>query len=182
MRIYIQTARGNGTQSQSQSQSHHALRPCVSLKFVAGWLLAGYIYIHLYSRTMRSFLFFSAVLGFLVLFFAAEGQAQSTTATPTAATTSLTPAMSSSSVAAFFSALATTAPQQPGSGSQAGDAGSANSGVNSAAGAAGSDTGSITLSRGAIIGIVIVVACVVIFGSKFFPSSFTIPCLAPCAY
>lgn len=102
-----------------------------------------------------------------MLFLASEGHAQSTTATPTAATTSLTPAMSSSSVAAFFSALATTAPQQPGSGSQAGDAGSANSGVNSAAGAAGSDTGSITLSRGAIIAIVIVVSCVVIFGSKF---------------
>lgn len=74
--------------------------------------------------------------------------------------------MSSSSVASYFSSLATSAPIQPGSGPAAGDAGSSagSSTGDSDQGAAGPDSGSITISRGGIIAIIVVVVCVVIFG------------------
>jgi len=103
------------------------------------------------------------LLGLLFLLLR-HGDAQETSTAPTT-TTSLTPAMSSASVAAFFSALATTAPQQPGNGEPAGDAGSVSTpGGDSDAGASGTDSESITLSRGAIIAIIVIVVSVIIFG------------------
>lgn len=72
------------------------------------------------------------------------------------------------------------------SGPTAGDAGSTAGAGDSAAGAAGHDGGSITLSRGAIIAIIVVASVICILGSKFSQSkiklvykltSFQLPCL-----
>ncbi|RFU35151.1 hypothetical protein B7463_g1230, partial [Scytalidium lignicola] len=86
--------------------------------------------------------------------------------TPTSTAVVLTPAMSSASVASFFSSLATTAPQQPGNGPAPGDAASAggDSSVDSDAGASGSDSGGISLSRGGLIAMIVVIVFVVLLG------------------
>lgn len=109
----------------------------------------------------------SLMLNFLFL----KVQAQDSSAQPTSTQSyaSLSPAMSSSSVASYFSSLATSAPVQPGSGPSAGDAGSSagSSTGDSDAGASGSSSGSITISKGGIIAIIIAVVCVVIFGSEY---------------
>jgi hypothetical protein len=112
----------------------------------------------------------SLMLNFLVLKTNAQDSISSAQAA-TATTYSLSPAMSSSSVASYFSSLATSAPIQPGNGPSAGDAGSSagSSAGDSDEGAAGPDSGSITISRGGIIAIIVVVVCVVIFGSTFAP-------------
>ncbi|KAL3422087.1 hypothetical protein PVAG01_06242 [Phlyctema vagabunda] len=116
---------------------------------------------------MRATLLFSLMLNFLFLHQVAA-QTQSITANPTLTTfISITPEMSSSSVASFFSALATSVPQQPGEGPSAGDVGSANDGstADSDAGASGGGSdGGIELSRGGIIAIVVVVASIVLIG------------------
>ncbi|QSZ36145.1 hypothetical protein DSL72_007270 [Monilinia vaccinii-corymbosi] len=71
--------------------------------------------------------------------------------------------MSSSSVAAFFSALATSEPSAPGNPS-AGDAASSGSGPDSDAGASGTSNGSVQLSNGAMIAIIVAVIGVCLFG------------------
>ena len=118
---------------------------------------------------MRAFFFLSSALSFLFLN-QALAQDSSTSSQPPATSTfvSLTPAMSSSSVASYFSAIATSAPQQPGSGPSAGDVGSSSgsNGADSEAGASGGSSGSIEISRGGIIAIIVCVSVVVIFGSK----------------
>lgn len=115
---------------------------------------------------MRTLFLFSLLLNLLCL--TVQAQDSISSAQPSSAThqVSLSPAMSSSSVASYFSSLATSAPIQPGAGPSAGDAGSsASSGTgDSEAGASGSSSGSITLSRGGIIAIIVVVVCVVLFG------------------
>ena len=119
---------------------------------------------------MRSFFLLSLMLNFLALQIYAQDSVSEAqpTATPTQFT-SLTPAMSSSSVASYFSALATSEPIQPGNGPAAGDVGSAagSSIGDSDAGAAGNSSGSFTISSGGIIAIITVAVCVVIFGSAF---------------
>jgi hypothetical protein len=116
---------------------------------------------------MRSFFLLSLMLNFLVLNARAQDSVSSVQPTSTISYTSLSPAMSSSSVASYFSSLATSAPIQPGSGPSAGDAGSSagSSTGDTDAGASGPDSGSITISKGGIIAIIVVVVCVVIFGS-----------------
>ncbi|KAB8293830.1 hypothetical protein EYC80_009311 [Monilinia laxa] len=73
--------------------------------------------------------------------------------------------MSSSSVASFFSALATSEPSAPGDPS-AGDAASSvgSNGADSDAGASGTSSGSVQLSNGAMIAIIIAVIGVCLFG------------------
>ncbi|CAG8951205.1 hypothetical protein HYFRA_00007952 [Hymenoscyphus fraxineus] len=111
---------------------------------------------------MKSFLLISFLLNFLLL--NATAQDFITTAKPTATSSVvLTPEMSASAASSFFSSLATTAPQQPGE-ALPGDAGSNAGAGDSAAGAAGHDAGSITLSRGAIIAIIVIASMVCIFG------------------
>jgi hypothetical protein len=117
---------------------------------------------------MRTILLLSLTLNFLFLK-VVLAQDFSTISAPPSATTSfvsLTPEMSSSSVASFFSALATTAPQQPGGDPGAGDVSSSPGQGDTDAGASGSDSGSITISKGGIIAIIVCVVFVVIFGSK----------------
>ena len=117
---------------------------------------------------MRGLFLLSLMLSFLSLRTNAQDYISSASV---AATTSysLSPAMSSSSVASYFSALATSAPIQPGSGPVAGDAGSSpgSSAGDSDAGAAGPDSGSFTISRGGIIAIIVIVVCVVMLGSTW---------------
>ncbi|TVY24961.1 hypothetical protein LHYA1_G006119 [Lachnellula hyalina] len=107
------------------------------------------------------------LLAFLLNIFFLQATAQDSTAssapTPTSSV-SLTPAMSSSAVAAQFSSLATSSPQQPGDGPAAGDAGSSAGAGDSNAGAAGGDSGSITLSRGAIIALITIAGTICIVG------------------
>lgn len=116
---------------------------------------------------MRTFLLLLSLT--LIVFFSKVIAQDPVTSAPAPAVTtfvSLTPEMSASSVSSYFSALATSAPQQPGDGPSAGDAGSSAGAGDSDAGASGSDSGSITVSRGGIIAIVVCVSFVVIFGSK----------------
>ncbi|KAJ8062844.1 hypothetical protein OCU04_008099 [Sclerotinia nivalis] len=73
--------------------------------------------------------------------------------------------MSSSSVASFFSALATSepsAPNDPSAGDAASSAGS--NGADSDAGASGTSSGGVQLSTGALIAIIIAVIGVCLFG------------------
>ncbi|APA08534.1 hypothetical protein sscle_04g033040 [Sclerotinia sclerotiorum 1980 UF-70] len=73
--------------------------------------------------------------------------------------------MSSSSVASFFSALATSepsAPNDPSAGDAASSAGS--NGVDSDAGASGTSSGGVQLSTGALIAIIVAIIGVCIFG------------------
>ena len=131
----------------------------------------GYILLLIEERNELSFLF-SLVLNLLIskrLVLAQDPASASSTVPIATSSTSLTPAMSSSSVASYFSALATSVPIQPGNGPSAGDAGSsaASSTGDSDAGAAGSSSGSITISKGGMVAIIIVVVCVVIFGSAY---------------
>ncbi|RQM05992.1 hypothetical protein DH86_00002546 [Scytalidium sp. 3C] len=74
--------------------------------------------------------------------------------------------MSSSSVASFFSALATTAPLQPGSGPAPGDPSSSGGSpaVDSDAGASGPSSGGINMSRGGLIAMIVAIVCVVVIG------------------
>lgn len=118
---------------------------------------------------MRSLFLLSWMLNFLFLKTNAQDSISSAQAAATTTSYSLNPAMSSSSVASYFSSLATSAPIQPGSGPSAGDAGSSagSSTGDSNEGAAGPDSGSITISRGGIIAIIVVVVCVVVFGGMF---------------
>jgi len=102
----------------------------------------------------------------LHLFFLKTIAQQSPSPIETTTSVSLTPEMSASSVASYYSSLATSAPIQPGSGPSAGDAGSSagSSAGDSDAGASGSDSGSITLSKGGIIAIIVIVVFVLVFG------------------
>jgi hypothetical protein len=135
---------------------------------------------------MKSILFLSLMLSYLLQVSAQGSQSSvtsqssvasqnSVTAAPSPTTTAftLTPQESASSLASYYSALATSAPIQPGSGPLPGDAGSSAGSSQSAseAGASGSDSGSFTLSKAGIIAIAVVVSCVVIFGSKSHPTS-----------
>jgi len=118
---------------------------------------------------MRTILCLSLSLNFLFLkvIFAQDSSSSGITSAPPSATTafvSLTPAMSSSSVASFFSALATTAPEQPGGDPAAGDVSSSPGAGDTDAGAAGPDSGSINISKGGVIAIVVCVVFVVIVG------------------
>lgn len=104
----------------------------------------------------------------LNLFFFHKITAQSTISpqsTATATPISLTPAMSSSSVASLFSALATTTPQQSGGGAAPGDSSDSGSGVDSDAGASGGSSGGIQLSKAGLIAVIVVIVAVVVFGS-----------------
>ena len=120
---------------------------------------------------MRSYLCPSLVL---TLFFCIPAIAQNsvfttTTIAPSAATTSydsLTPAMSSSSVASYFAALATSAPQQPNDDPSAGDVGSSAGAGDSDAGASGSSSGTLEISKNGLIALIVCVSFVVLFGSK----------------
>ncbi|KAM3066155.1 hypothetical protein ACMFMG_010504 [Clarireedia jacksonii] len=87
------------------------------------------------------------------------------TPSPTSSSIELTPAMSSSSVASFFSALATTEPAAP-DGPAAGDAGSSASspGADSDAGASGTSSGSVQMSTGVMVAIIVAVVGVCLFG------------------
>lgn len=107
----------------------------------------------------------------------------------TTSSVSLTPQMSASAVSSLYSVLATSSPQQPGTGKsiylenytttrtdksigpQPGDAGSSggSSSVDSEAGASGSDNSSINISHGAVIAIIVVAVFVCVFGSKSQP-------------
>ncbi|KAI9054352.1 hypothetical protein LZ554_001515 [Drepanopeziza brunnea f. sp. 'monogermtubi'] len=78
---------------------------------------------------------------------------------------SMTPEMSAASVSSVFYALKTSAPQQPGNGPVAGDAGSSASTSDSNAGASGSDGGSVSISRGGIIAIIAIAVSVCIIGA-----------------
>ncbi|KAG4421805.1 hypothetical protein IFR04_005055 [Cadophora malorum] len=89
----------------------------------------------------------------------------STTAATTISTISLTPEMSASAVSSLYQTLATSVPSQPGDGPAAGDAGSSPGSGDSAAGAAGADHGSIAISRGGIIAIIVVAVSVCILGA-----------------
>ncbi|PQE21466.1 hypothetical protein CJF30_00008315 [Rutstroemia sp. NJR-2017a BBW] len=73
--------------------------------------------------------------------------------------------MSSSSVASFFSALATAEPAAP-DGPAAGDAGSSagSSGADSDAGASGTSSGSVQMSTGVMVAIIVAVVGVCLFG------------------
>ncbi|KAK0109765.1 hypothetical protein ONS95_002441 [Cadophora gregata] len=73
--------------------------------------------------------------------------------------------MSASAVSSFYQTLATSTPSQPGDGPSAGDAGSSPGSGDSAAGAAGADHGSIAISRGGIIAIIVVGVSVCILGA-----------------
>lgn len=113
---------------------------------------------------MRSILLLSLTLNFLFLKVIAQNSVTSSPAAATTSYVSLTPEMSASSVSSYFAALATSAPQQPGDDPSAGDASSTSSAGDSDAGAAGSDSGSITISKGGIIAIIVCVSFVVLFG------------------
>jgi hypothetical protein len=65
-------------------------------------------------------------------------------------------------------------PTQPGDEPAPGDVGSSAGPGDSDAGAAGSDHGSITVSKGAFIAIIVVVVCVVLFGSMSLNFSYRI--------
>jgi hypothetical protein len=65
---------------------------------------------------MRTILLLSLLVNFLFLQATAQDSITSSDPSSPTSSVSLTPAMSSSSVAAQFSALATSAPQQPGDG------------------------------------------------------------------
>jgi hypothetical protein len=97
----------------------------------------------------------------------AQLHAATVTPSPTSSSIELTPAMSSSSVASFFSALATTEPTAP-DGPAAGDAGSSagSSGADSDAGASGTSAGSVQMSTGVMVAIIVAVVGVCLFGSK----------------
>ena len=71
---------------------------------------------------------------------------------------------SMASVSSAFAAAITNPIQQ--GGAQAGDAASIDDGSGDLAGASGGEQSSITISKGGIIAIAVVVSCVVIFGSK----------------
>ncbi|XMA09371.1 hypothetical protein WAI453_002162 [Rhynchosporium graminicola] len=123
---------------------------------------------------MKSILLLNLFLRFLFpLIVAAQDSLSSTEISPPARTTttaptstiSQTPEMVSSSVASVFSALATSAPTQPGDGPAAGDAGSSPTSGDSTAGAAGADHGSIAISKGGIVAIIVVAVSVCIFGA-----------------
>ncbi|PBP25674.1 hypothetical protein BUE80_DR003410 [Diplocarpon rosae] len=73
--------------------------------------------------------------------------------------------MSASSVASVFSALATSVSQQPGNGPAAGDAGSSASTGDTDAGASGADHGSISISRGGVIAIIVVAVFICVLGA-----------------
>ncbi|TGO33925.1 hypothetical protein BHYA_0221g00150 [Botrytis hyacinthi] len=101
-----------------------------------------------------------------------SSQSQLSTETPSPSLTtsiSLTPAMSSSSVASFFAALATSEPSAPNN-PPAGDAASTggSTGADSDAGASGTSSGGVQLSNGAMIAIVIAVIGVCLFGTTLF--------------
>ncbi|TAQ85988.1 hypothetical protein B7494_g5688 [Chlorociboria aeruginascens] len=113
---------------------------------------------------MRSILFLSFLLNFLFLKTIAQNSSVSTTQAPATTTfVSLTPEMSANSVSSVFSALASSDPLQAGS-PEPGDAGSSPTSGDSTAGASGPDSGSITLSKGGLIAIIIVVVVISVFG------------------
>lgn len=106
---------------------------------------------------MKTYIVLSTLLNFAYL-----ATAQSSTKTSTAAAAKTSNAFP----------LSTENPTQI----QGGDPGDANSssgnGVDSAAGASGSDTGSFgQLSHAGLIAIIVVVSCVVVFGSKLPPQA-----------
>jgi len=115
-----------------------------------------------------SFLFTSCWLSFAYLTNAQYNYADFITG-PVPTATIITPEMAASaaSVSSAFAAMITGTIQHQGG--AAGDASSSNEGASSAneAGASGSDTQSITISKGGIIAIAVVVSCVVVFGSTF---------------
>jgi len=124
---------------------------------------------------MRTILLLSLTLNLLCLLVqkvvaqdssSSASSAPSVTSQPPASTSfvSQTPEMSASSVSSFFNALATSVPQQPGDDPAPGDAGSSAGAGDTDAGAAGSDSGSITVSRGGMIAIIVCVVFVVVFG------------------
>ena len=117
---------------------------------------------------MKTILLLSLMLHFFLHKVIAQDSISSSQAAATTTFVSLTPEMSSSSVSSYFSSLATSAPEQPGNGPSAGDVGSSagTSAGDSNAGAAGPDSGSITLSKGGIIAIIVCVVFVIIFGSE----------------
>ncbi|KAH7336356.1 hypothetical protein BKA65DRAFT_553012 [Rhexocercosporidium sp. MPI-PUGE-AT-0058] len=73
--------------------------------------------------------------------------------------------MSASAVSSLYQTLATSVPSQPGDGPSAGDAGSSPTSGDSAAGAAGADHGSIAISRGGIIAIIVMAVSVCVLGA-----------------
>lgn len=83
---------------------------------------------------------------------------------PTATSFSPQQIASMASVSSAFAAAITNPIQQ--GGAQAGDAASVDDGSGDLAGASGGESNSITISKGGIIAIAVVVSCVVIFGSK----------------
>lgn len=100
-------------------------------------------------------------------FAAAQVNDKSMTTTALEATpTSYSPQQiaSMASVSSAFAAAITNPIQQ--GGAQAGDAASVNDGSGDLAGASGGEQSSITISKGGIIAIAVVVSCVVIFGSR----------------
>lgn len=125
-------------------------------------------HILLHVIKMRTILLLSLMLNFLFHKAIAQDSISSSQAAATTTFVSLTPEMSASSVSSYFSALATSAPEQPGNGPSAGDAASApgSSAADSIAGASGPDSGSITLPRGGIIALIVCVVGVCIFGSE----------------
>jgi hypothetical protein len=138
---------------------------------------------------MRASLHFSLMLFFF--FDIATSQNPFSSQVPAATTTStvsLTPEMSASAVSSLYSVLATSSPQQPGNGGcecvwrqyrsdqtaniwpgpSAGDVGSSagTSTGDTDAGASGPSSGSIELSRGAIIAIIVCAVSVCLLGSE----------------
>ncbi|CZR51887.1 uncharacterized protein PAC_01764 [Phialocephala subalpina] len=113
---------------------------------------------------MKKVVFLSLMLQ---LFFHISSAQDSSSATPTSTSSvSLTPQMSASAVSSLYSVLATSSPQQPGSGPAPGDVGSSADGSSgdSNAGAAGTDSSSISISRGGVIAIIVCATFVCVFG------------------
>ncbi|RDL37076.1 Uncharacterized protein BP5553_04509 [Venustampulla echinocandica] len=114
---------------------------------------------------MRTILLLSVLLNLFFLRVAAQNTNSITSSQPTpTSSVSLTPEMSASAASSLFSTLATSVPQQPGEGPAPGDAGSSAGNGDSTAGAAGPDSGSITLSKGGIIAIIVIAVSVCVFG------------------
>ncbi|CAL3962478.1 hypothetical protein PZA11_000373 [Diplocarpon coronariae] len=114
---------------------------------------------------MSSSYFPILLLQFLFSLVTGQGSITSQPSPSTTSLVSLTPEMSASSVASVFSALATSGSQQPGNGPVAGDAGSSASTGDTDAGARGADRGSIAISRGGIIAIIVVAVFICVLGT-----------------
>ncbi|KAE8453522.1 hypothetical protein EG329_010383 [Mollisiaceae sp. DMI_Dod_QoI] len=116
---------------------------------------------------MKKVLFLSLMLQLFFHTSVAQDSSSQSSAPTTTSSISLTPQMSASAVSSLYSVLATSSPQQPGSGPAPGDVGSSagSSSGDSDAGASGSDTSSISISRGAVIAIIVCASFVCIFGA-----------------